>query len=96
MSAARSPAAGRRLIRQLGTEVYFCDPHSPWQKGAVENANSRIHLFLPSDRNLAELAEDDLVGIVGVLNTTPRRCLGYRTPKEALLARMTMTMGGSF
>ena len=67
----------------MGTEAYFCDPHSPWQKGAVENANGRIRRFLPGERNLADLGEDDLAGIMGTLNTTPRRCLGYRTPKEA-------------
>jgi transposase, IS30 family len=71
------------LADQVGTEAYFCDPHSPWQKGAVENANGRIRRFLPGERNLAELADDDLASIVGMLNTTPRRCLGYRTPKKA-------------
>jgi IS30 family transposase len=76
-------AAYGLLADQVGTEAYFCDPHGPWQKGAVENANGRIRRFLPGERNLAELAEDDLAGIMGTLNTTPRRCLGYRTPKEA-------------
>jgi transposase, IS30 family len=76
-------AAYGLLADQVGTEAYFCDPHSPWQKGAVENANGRIRRFLPGERNLAELADDDLASIVGMLNTTPRRCLGYRTPKEA-------------
>ncbi len=66
-----------------GTEAYFCDPHSPWQKGAVENANGRIRRFLPGERNLAELAEDELLRMTATLNATPRRCLGYRTPKEA-------------
>ena len=76
-------AAYGLLADQIGTEAYFCDPHSPWQKGAVENANGRIRRFLPGERNLAELAKDDLASIMGTLNTTPRRCLGYRTPKEA-------------
>jgi IS30 family transposase len=42
-----------------GTEA-FCDPHSPWQKGAIENTIGRIRRFLPGDRNLAELADDEL------------------------------------
>jgi IS30 family transposase len=87
-------AAYGLLADQVGTEAYFCDPHSPWQKGAVENANGRIRRFLPGERNLAELADNDLASIIGTLNTTPRRCLGYRTPKEAFqdqLAALTRT-----
>ena len=76
-------AAYGLLADQIGTEAYFCDPHSPWQKGAVENANGRIRRFLPGECNLAELVENDLASIVATLNATPRRCLGYRTPKEA-------------
>ena len=76
-------AAYGLLADRIGTEAYFCDPHSPWQKGAVENANGRIRRFLPGEYNLAELVENDLASIVATLNTTPRRCLGYRTPKEA-------------
>ena len=86
-------AAYGLLADQIGTEAYLCDPHSPWQKGAVENANGRIRRFLPGERNLAELTEDDLAAIMGRLNTTPRRCLGYRTPKEAFqdqLAALTL------
>ena len=75
-------AAYGLLADQIGIEAYFCDPHSPWQKGAVENANGRIRRTLPGERNLAELTEDDLATIMGRLNTTPRRCLGYRTPKR--------------
>ena len=76
-------AAYGLLADQVGTDAYFCDPHSPWQKGAVENANGRIRRFLPGERNLAELAEDELRRISATLNATPRRCLGYRTPQEA-------------
>ncbi|MFZ1430486.1 MAG: IS30 family transposase [Geminicoccaceae bacterium] len=50
-------AAYTRLTKALGTEAYFCDPYSPWQKGVVENANGRIRRFLPGERNLAKLNE---------------------------------------
>ena len=76
-------AAYAFLGRAIGTQAYFCDPHSPWQKGAVENANGRIRRFLPGDRNLTELAADELQRVATMLNATPRRCLGYRTPNEA-------------
>jgi IS30 family transposase len=71
------------LEDRLGAQAWFCDPHSPWQKGAVENANGRIRRFLPGERNPAELATDELARLVASLNATPRRCLGYRTPQEA-------------
>lgn len=49
----------------------------------MENANGRIRRFLPGDRNLAELAEDELQRVTTMLHATPRRRLGYRTPHEA-------------
>lgn len=76
-------AAYALLARASGTAAFFCDPHSPWQNGAIENTNGRIRRFLPGDRNLAELAEDELQRVTTRLNATPRRCLGYRTPHEA-------------
>ena len=76
-------AAYALLAQVSGAEAFFCDPHSPWQKGAVENTNGRIRRFLPGDRNLAELANDELQCVTIMLNATPRRCLGYRTPNEA-------------
>ena len=81
-------AACGLLADRTATEAFFCDPHSPWQKGAVENANGRIRRFLPSERNLAELNADEFAGIVTRLNTTPRRCPGYRTPQEAFHAQL--------
>ena len=76
-------AAYAVLARTSSTEAFFCDPHSPWKKGAIENTNGRIRRFLPGDRNLGELAEDELQRVTTMLNATPRRCLGYRTPHEA-------------
>jgi IS30 family transposase len=76
-------AAYHLLEDRLGAQTWFCDPHSPWQKGAVENANGRIRRFLPGERNPAELTVDELARLVASLNATPRRCLGYRTPQEA-------------
>ena len=76
-------AAYALLTDRIGALAYFRDPHSPWQKGAVENANGRIRRFLPGERDPASLTDDELVGIMATLNTTPRRCLGYRTPQEA-------------
>ena len=58
------------------------DPRSPWQKGAVKNANGRLRRYLPSDAPAERLAGGSLEALAGRLNATPRRCLGYRTPAE--------------
>jgi IS30 family transposase len=73
------------LLRQeLGTESYFCDPQAPWQKGAVESNNNRIRRFFPREINLQAVNDTDLYAVCVIMNNTPRRCLGYRTPQEVL------------
>jgi IS30 family transposase len=70
------------LSCQLNIKSYYCDPRSPWQKGTVENTNSRIRRFLPRNTDLEKISNDNLVAIADHMNNTPRKCLGYRTPKE--------------
>lgn len=81
-------AAYALLARTAGTEAFFCDPHSPWQKGAVENTNGRIRGLLPGDRKLAELTDQEPRRVTGLLNATPRRCLGYRAPDQAFQGQL--------
>jgi len=76
------------LDRRLGTTSYFCEPRSPWQKGAVENANGRLRRYLPSDVPAEQLSADSLNELACRLNATPRRCLGYRTPAEVFHGRL--------
>jgi IS30 family transposase len=59
---------------------FFCDPHSPWQRGGIENANGLLRRNLPGKTRLDGYTDDD---IVWNLNSTPRKCLGYKTPIEA-------------
>jgi len=70
------------LARDLSVTSYFCDPHSPWQKGAVENTNGRIRRFLPSEAAPDARTHEALRALAERLNDIPRRCLGYRTPGE--------------
>ncbi len=72
------------LHKKLGMDSYFCDPQAPWQKGAVECNNKRIRRFLPSHTNLNEVSNADLYAISVIMNNTPRKCLGYKTPQEVL------------
>ena len=66
----------------IGTETWFCDPQSPWQKGTVENINRRARKWLTSEVDPLSLRDQELIAISNTLNSTPRKCLVYRTPAE--------------
>ena len=80
--------AWRKLKSGIGTESWFCDPQAPWQKGSVENLNKRARRYLPRDTQLAALSNRNMKAICDRLNGTPRKCLGWRTPLEALREEM--------
>jgi IS30 family transposase len=81
------------LDRDLAVEAYFRDPHSPWQKGGVENANGRVRRFLPRHCEPDALARVRLRRLADRLNDTPRRCLGYRTPREVFEQHLAAPTG---
>jgi IS30 family transposase len=68
--------------------TWFCDAYASWQKGAVENANGRLRRDLPRDLDLDALTEAELQEIVLSHNLTPRKCLGFLTPVQALLKEL--------
>ena len=68
--------------------TWFCDAYASWQKGGVENANGRLRRWLPRSLDLDTISETDLQDIVVSLNTTPRKCLGFITPLQALLKEL--------
>lgn len=76
-------AAHHRLRKPLGIETFFCDPHSPWQKGGVENTIGRLRRALPRKTNLNDISPHQLRKLVDRLNNTPRKCLDFQTPAEA-------------
>ena len=69
-------------LNELGIETFFCDTHSPWQKGGVENLNGRIRKFIPRGTDPKTISEKDIDGLENILNNTPRKCLGFNTPFE--------------
>jgi IS30 family transposase len=66
----------------LNLATFFCDPHSPWQKGGVENAIGRLRRFLPRRTNLDQIDPDDIQAAARAFNHTPRKRLDFRTPAE--------------
>ena len=76
-------ARRHRLEQETGLRAFFCEPHSPWQRGSIENGNGRVRRDLPRKTDLQNWTDDDIETLTFILNSTPRKCLGYRTPLEA-------------
>jgi transposase, IS30 family len=72
----------------LGIRTFFCDTHSPWQKGGIENAIGRMRRPLPRKTDLATLDPDSLMAYVVAYNNTPRKCLGFKSPAEVFLSQL--------
>ena len=70
------------LAKRLHMDIFFCDPHSPWQRGTNENANGLIREYLPKGADLSLATHQQLTSIEYALNNRPRKILGFRTPFE--------------
>lgn len=81
----------RALDDGMGARSWFCDPNSPWQKGAIENINKRIRRFMPGNTNLARVDQSQLTALAHHLNSTPRKCLGFKTPAEVFATLLQET-----
>lgn len=66
----------------LKVPTYFCHPYTAWEKPLIENTFQRLRRYIPKKANLSDYSDEEISDIIEKMNNTPRKCLGWRTPKE--------------
>lgn len=82
------------LEKSLDTLVYFAEPHKPWQRGTNENTNDILRFFFPKGYDFRNLSDKELQEVVDLINNRPRKCLGWKTPKEVFEAEKSVAFAG--
>jgi IS30 family transposase len=85
----------KQIRIDAGIDVYFCDPHAPWQRGTNENTNGLLRQYFPKGTDLAVVSEVELDRVADELNDRPRKRLGFYKPSERLAELCGLTRGRS-
>ena len=83
---------GHQAIKiHAGLDMYFCDPHSPWQRGSNENTNGLLRQYFPKGTDFKNVTKEQLDAAADSLNRRPRETLGWRSPAEVYAETVAMT-----
>jgi len=85
----REMARHEQIETATGLEIFFCDPHSPWQRPTNENTNGLVRQYFPKHTDLKVHSAEDRARVALELNQRPRRALGDRTPKALMTDLLT-------
>ena len=79
---------GHTKLKDIGMNTFFADPYSSWQRGTNEHHNGLIRRYLPKGTDFSGVTQEELDDITEEINTRPRKCLGFYTPKEVFLGEL--------
>ena len=82
-------ALHRQITERIGTSVFFCDPHSPWQRGTNENMNGLLRDYFPKSTDLRHVTPADLKRVAYEVNTRPRKSLNWARPADLIADALT-------
>lgn len=78
-------ASHAQFVEKTGVKVYFCDPHSPWQRGTNENTNGLIRDYFPKGTNFTKVTDEEVSEMQYHLSIRPRQTLGWKNPAQAYM-----------